>query len=60
MLLDTIKLNAQNSSENIDLSSFKNIMKMMNNQSNNNELNTYVSNLSTSTSSKLNILIKSI
>ena len=33
-------------------SSFKNIMKMMNNQSNNSDLNTYVSNLSTSTSSK--------
>ena len=52
LLLDTIKLNSQNSSEELNLSSFQNIMKMMNNQSNNNELNTYVSNLLTSTSSK--------
>ena len=52
LLLDTIKLNSQNSSEELNLSSFQNIMKMMNNQSNNNELNTYASNLSTSTSSK--------
>lgn len=52
LLLDTIKLNSKNSSEELNLSSFQNIMKMMNNQSNNNELNTYVSNLSTSTSSK--------
>lgn len=52
LLLDTIKLNSQNSSEELNLSSFQNIMKMMNNQSNNNELNTYVSNLSTSISSK--------
>lgn len=51
LLLDTIKLNAQNSSESIDLSSFKNIMKMMNNQNNSSDLNTYVSNLSTSNSS---------
>ena len=52
LLLDTIKLNSQDSSEELNLSSFQNIMKMMNNQSNNNELNTYVSNLSSSTSSK--------
>ena len=52
LLLDTIKLNSQNSSEELNLSSFQNIMKMMNNQSNNSDLNTYVSNLSTSTSSK--------
>ena len=52
LLLDTIKLNSQDSSKEVDLSSFKNIMKMMNNQSNNSDLNTYVSNLSTSTSSK--------
>ena len=51
LLLDTIKLNAQNDSENIDLSSFKNIMKMMNNQNNSSDLNTYVSNLSSSNSS---------
>ncbi len=51
LLLDTIKLNAQNSSEELDLSSFKNIMKMMNNQNNNSELNSYVSNLSTNSSS---------
>ncbi len=52
LLLDTIKLNSQSSSEELDLSNFKNIMKMMNNQNNNSDLNTYVSNLSTSTSSK--------
>lgn len=52
LLLDTIKLNAQNSSENTDLSSFKNIMKMMNNQNNSSDLNTYVSNLSSTASSK--------
>ncbi len=51
LLLDTIKLNAQNSSDELDLSSFKNIMKMMNNQNNNSELNSYVSNLSTNSSS---------
>ena len=51
LLLDTIKLNAQNNSENMDLSSFKNIMKMMNNQNNSSDLNTYVSNLSNSNSS---------
>ncbi len=54
MLLDTIKLNAQNSSENIDLSSFKNIMQIMNNQTNNSELNSYVKNLSSSNSSTFN------
>lgn len=52
LLLDTIKLNSQNSSEELNLSSFQNIMKMMNNQSNNSDLNTYVSNLSTNNSSK--------
>ena len=52
LLLDTIKLNAQNSSDELNLSSFQNIMKMMNNQSNNGDLNTYVSNLSSNTSSK--------
>lgn len=52
LLLDTIKLNSQSSSDELDLSNFKNIMKMMNNQNNNSDLNTYVSNLSTSTSSK--------
>jgi Ca2+-binding EF-hand superfamily protein len=52
LLLDTIKLNSQSSSEDLDLSNFKNIMKMMNNQSNNSDLNTYVSNLSSSNSSK--------
>lgn len=52
LLLDTIKLNSQSSSEELDLSNFKNIMKMMNNQNNNSDLNSYVSNLSTSTSSK--------
>lgn len=52
LLLDTIKLNSQDSSKEVDLSNFKNIMKMMNNQNNNSDLNTYVSNLSSSTSSK--------
>lgn|GEM_PF-4165778 len=52
LLLDTIKLNSQNGSDELDLGNFKNIMKMMNNQNNNSDLNTYVSNLSTSTSSK--------
>jgi hypothetical protein len=52
LLLDTIKLNSQSSSEDLDLSNFKNIMKMMNNQNNNSDLNTYVSNLSSSNSSK--------
>ena len=52
LLLDTIKLNSQDSSKEVDLSSFKNIMKMMKNQNNNSDLNTYVSNLSSSTSSK--------
>ena len=52
LLLDTIKLNSQNNSEELNLSNFQNIMKMMNIQSNNNELNTYVSNLSISSSSK--------
>lgn len=52
LLLDTIKLNSQNNSEDLTLSNFKNIMKMMNNQNNNNDLNAYVSNLSTPASSK--------
>lgn len=52
LLLDTIKLNSQDNSEELNLSNFQNIMKMMNIQSNNNELNTYVSNLSISSSSK--------
>ncbi len=52
LLLDTIKLNSQNNSEELNLSSFQNIMKMMNNQSNNSDLNTYVSNLSINNSSK--------
>lgn len=51
-LLDTIKLNASENNENLDLSSFKNVMKMMNNQSNN-ELNTYVNNLSNNNTSTI-------
>ena len=43
LLLDTIKLNAQNSSDELNLSSFKNIMKMVNNQNNSSDLNTYLS-----------------
>lgn len=54
LLLDTIKTNSSNSSENLDLSNFKNIMKMMNNQTNNSELNSYVKNLSNSNSSIFN------
>ncbi len=54
LLLDTIKLNSENSSTNIDLTNFKNIMKMLNNQTNNNELNTYVNNLNSSNSSTFN------
>lgn len=48
LLMDTIKHNAQDS-DNIELSNFKSIMKMMNTQSNNSDLNTYVQNLGTST-----------
>ena len=54
LLLDTIKLNSENSSTNTDLTNFKNIMKMLNNQTNNNELNTYVNNLNSSNSSTFN------
>lgn len=54
LLLDTIKTNSSDSSENLDLSNFKNIMKMMNNQTNNSELNSYVKNLSNSNSSIFN------
>lgn len=48
LLMDTIKHNAQDS-DNIELSNFKSIMKMMNTQSNNSDLNTYVQNLGAST-----------
>ena len=54
LLLDTIKLNSTNDSTDLDLSSFKNIMKMMNNETNNTNLNTYVNNLSTSNNSVFN------
>ncbi len=54
LLLDTIKSNSSNPSENLDLSNFKNIMQMMNNQTNNSELNSYVKNLSNSNSSIFN------
>ena len=53
LLLDTIKLNAQNSSDELNLNSFKNIMKMVNNQNNSSDLNTYLSNLSSNNSSKI-------
>lgn len=53
LLMDTIKLNSENSEEDLDLSSFKNIMKMVNNQNHNQELNSYVGNLSKSTSSSI-------
>ncbi len=51
MLLDAIKYNSEGNEENIDLSNFSNIMKMMNSQSNNSELNTYVNNLSNKSTS---------
>jgi hypothetical protein len=54
LLLDTIKLNSQDSSTQTDLSSFKNIMKMMNTETNNTNLNTYINNLSTSNNSVFN------
>lgn len=44
LLMETIKLNSQNQDEELDLSSFKNILKLINNSSNNSELNTYLSN----------------
>lgn len=50
LLLDTIKSNSSDSSENLDLNNFKNIMKMMNNETNNSDLNSYLKNSSTSTS----------
>ncbi len=52
-LFDTIKKNSAQNDEDIELSSFKNIMTMVNNQNNNTELNTYLSNLASS-SSKFN------
>lgn len=52
MLLDTIKQNSSDSeTANLDLNNFKNIMKMLNNQTNNTDLNSYVKNLSTTSSS---------
>lgn len=54
LLLDTVKLNSQDSSMQTDLSSFKNIMKMMNTETNNTNLNTYINNLSTSNNSVFN------
>lgn len=53
MLFETIKTNTTRKDENLDLSNFKNLMTMVNNQSNNSELNTYVSNLA-SFSTKFN------
>lgn len=52
LLMETIKLNSQNQDEELDLSSFKNILKLINNSSNNSELNTYLSN--SNNSSKFN------
>ncbi|MFY4861171.1 hypothetical protein ACOTVM_11560, partial [Aliarcobacter butzleri] len=52
MLFDTIKTNSSTSnSEDLKLSSFKNLMQMMNNQTNNTNLNSYVNNLTTKSSS---------
>lgn len=53
MLFETIKTNTTQNDETMYLSNFKNLMTMVNNQSNNSELNTYVSNLASS-SSKFN------
>lgn len=52
-LFNAIKKNSAQNDEDIELSSFKNIMTMVNNQNNNTELNTYLSNLASS-SSKFN------
>ncbi|AGR77453.1 hypothetical protein A7H1H_1153 [Aliarcobacter butzleri 7h1h] len=55
MLFDTIKINSSTSnSEDLKLSSFKNLMQMMNNQTNNTNLNSYVNNLTTKSSSVFN------
>ena len=54
LLLDIIKLNSQDTSTQTDLSSFKNIMKIMNTETNNTSLNTYINNLSTSNNSVFN------
>ena len=53
MLFETIKTNTTQNDEKLDLGNFKNLMTMVNNQSNNSELNAYVSNLASS-SSKFN------
>lgn len=52
-LFEAIKKNSVQKDEDIELSNFKNLMTMINNKNNNTELNTYVSNL-TSSSSKFN------
>lgn len=55
MLFDTIKTNSSTSnSEDLKLSSFKNLMQMMNNQTNNTNLNSYVNNLTTKSFSVFN------
>lgn len=51
MLFEAIKYNSKDSENDLDLSSFGNIMKIANNNSNNQELNTYVNNLSNNTTS---------
>ncbi|WP_320034042.1 hypothetical protein [Halarcobacter sp.] len=51
MLFEAIKYNSSDNENGLDLSSFGNIMKMVNNENNNQEINTYVNNLSNSTSS---------
>ena len=55
MLLDAIKQNSSDSdTASLDLNNFKNIMKMLNNQTDNSDLNSYVKNLSSkSTSSNI-------
>ena len=52
MLLDTIKQNSNDSdTANLDLNNFKNIMKMLNSQTNNTDLNSYIKNLSSKSTS---------
>eukprot|EP00792_Barthelona_sp_PAP020_P014072 TRINITY_DN9698_c0_g1_i1.p1 TRINITY_DN9698_c0_g1~~TRINITY_DN9698_c0_g1_i1.p1 ORF type:complete len:330 (+),score=79.15 TRINITY_DN9698_c0_g1_i1:23-1012(+) len=51
MIFDAIKENSEDSSEDLDISSFSNIMKMVNKESNSNEFNTYVNNLSDNSTS---------
>lgn len=53
LLLDTILSNAEDDGSDLDLSSFVNIMKMINNQNNNSQFNSYLANLSSTSSLSL-------